>query len=170
MADPLIPRPLSRDQVAQAFPLVQAILPGTSLARWTDFARRHTLERGERGIMTVQNQTGYILGLFTHEVQDELSLGRALVANNIMVADFPGREQTLNALIDAMQMLANLRRCAAISAALDSAAGVAPPGTWVLSRFLEAGFLASGPRQCHKSLTPARDPLARAAPVASRSA
>jgi len=157
-----MPRPLGRDQIAQAFPLVQAIVPGTSLARWTDFARRHTLERGERGIMTVQNQGGYILGLFTHEVQDDLSLGRALVAGNVMVADFPGREQTLDALIDAMHMLANLRRCAAISARLDSGPpGASPPGTWVLPRFLQVGFVASGPGQCHKTLAAAAGPLNR---------
>lgn len=171
MPDPFIPRPLSRDQIAQAYPLVQAILPGTSLARWSDFARSHTLERGERGIMTLQNQAGYILGLFTHEVRDELSLGRALVAGNIMVADFPGREQILDALIDAMHMLGNLRRCAAISARLDSgAAGAPPPGTWVLPRFLQAGFIASGPNQCQKTLSAAKDPLARPALSASRSA
>lgn len=153
MVDPLVLRPLERAQIPQAFPLVRTILPDTSLARWTDFARAHTLDRGDRGIMVGSNQAGYIAGLFTHEIRDELALGRTLAIGSLMVADFPGRAGTVDYLIDGMEALANLRGCAAISASLDIVLFEGPPtGAWALQRFVKAGFMASGANQCRKVL------------------
>ena len=134
MVDALVVRPLERRQIAQAFPLVRAILPETSLSRWTDFARTHTHERAERaarGIMAAQNQGGYIAGIFTHEARDELALGRTLTIGNLMVADFPGRDGTVDYLIDGMDSLANLRGCVAITVDLDIAFfGGLPTSGW----------------------------------------
>jgi len=156
MVDPLVLRPLERAQISQAFPLVRSILPDTSLTRWTDFARAHTLDRSERtarGIMMACNQAGYIAGLFTHEIRDELALGRTLAIASLMVADFPGRDATVGYLIEGMDALANLRGCAAISASLDIALSDGPPtGAWAMHRFVLAGFSAAGTNQCRKVL------------------
>jgi len=156
MVDPLVLRPLERAQIPQAFPLVRAILPETSLARWTDFARTHTLDRGDRnarGIMVACNQAGYIAGLFTHEIRDELALGRTLAIASLMVADFPGRDATVDYLIEGMDALANLRGCAAIAATLDIALfDGAPTGAWAMQRFVQGGFAAAGTSQCWKVL------------------
>lgn len=154
MVDPLVLRPLERGQIPQAFPLVRSVLPDTSLSRWTDFARAHTLERVGRGIMAAHNQAGYITGIFTHEVRDELALGRTLSVANLMVADFPGRDKTADHLIDGMLSLSNMRGCAAIVASLDIAFFEnLPTCAWALPRFIQAGFDPSGTSQCRKILS-----------------
>ncbi len=156
MADPLVLRPLEREQIPQAFPLVRAILPDTSLSRWTVFARAYIHERSDRaarGITMAQNQAGYIAGIFTHELRDELAHGRTLSVGNLMVADFPGRERTVDHLIEGMHALANLRGCAAIAVSLGIAFFDELPNLgWAQARFVEGGFVASSPSQCRKLL------------------
>jgi hypothetical protein len=156
MVEALIVRPLERGQIAQAFPLVRAVLPQTSLSRWTDFARRHIherVERASRGIMAAQNRSGYIAGLFTHEARDELALGRTLAIGNLVVADFPGRDGTVAYLIEGMHALANLSGCVAVSVDLDIAFfdGM-PTSGWSLPIFERSGFVAVSASRCRKLL------------------
>lgn len=162
MVDTLAVRPLERRQIAQAFPLVRATLPDTRLTRWTEFARGYThprMERGSRGLMAAQNQAGYIAGLFTYEVKDELALGRSLTIGNLLVADFPGRDKTAEHMIEGMHALANLLGCIAISVELDIAfLDGLPTGGWSLALFLKAGFTAIHAGQCRKALK-VRHPL-----------
>lgn len=156
---PLVLRPLEHERIRQAFPLVQSVLPNTSLLRWTEFARGQIPEgKGstERGIVVAENQPGYIVGLFTHQTRDELALGRTLAIGNLLVPDFPGREQAVAYVIDGIEVMANLRGCNAVTVDLDIAfADGTPTSGWSLPIFERNNFLAIGASQCRK-LFPAR--------------
>ena len=83
MAEPLAPRLLDRDTIDRAYPLVRSIATGVTLDRWGRFARPLVSSRSSswpRGLMTIQNAAGYILGLYGFEVRDDLQeIGRAHV-------------------------------------------------------------------------------------------
>lgn len=117
-------KPLARQQIDQAFPLVNAVAPGLTVQRWRDFAARALPDAPPsdgpsaavvgRGIMTVQNDRGYILGLFSHGVCDHLRLGRVLGVDNLMVADMFDAGGAMEALLEAMKRLAREAGCVAI--------------------------------------------------------
>ncbi len=159
---PLVLRPLEQERIRQAFPLVQAVLPGTTLARWTEFARPLTAEqrgRAPSGIMSAENQSGYIVGLFTHQNREELASGRTLAIGNLLIADFPGRDQAIAHLIDGMEVMANLRGCHAIAVDLDIIfVDGTPTCAWSLPIFERNGFIALGASQCRKRLPLRRGP------------
>ena len=162
---PLVLRPLEHERIRQAFPLVQAVLPGTTLARWTEFARALTadrLGRASSGIMAAENQSGYIVGMFTHQTRDELASGRTLAIGNLLLADFPGRDQAIGHLIDGMEVMANLRGCHAIVVDLDILfVDGTPTCAWSRPIFERNGFTALGASQCRKRL-----PVGRGRPLA----
>lgn len=166
MTDPIVLRPLDHTRIRQAFPLVQSVLPGTTLPRWTSFARSYASEgkgRSASGIMAVENQSGYIVGLFTHEARDELAHGQTLSIGNLLIADFPGREQAMAYVIDIIETMANLRGCDAIVVDLDVAfSGEPPTCAWSIPVFERRGFHAVGPSQCRKPLRVRRPGLALA--------
>ncbi len=161
---PLVLRPLEQERIRQAFPLVQAVLPGTTLARWTEFARPLATEQRGRtagGIMAAENQSGYIVGMFTHQTREELASGRTLAIGNLLIADFPGRDQAIGHLIDGMEVMANLRGCHAIAIDLDILfVDGTPTCAWSLPVFERNGFVALGASQCRK-LLPLRRGLGR---------
>jgi hypothetical protein len=101
--------------------------------------------------MAAENQSGYIVGLFTHQVRDELAIGRTLAIGNLLIADFPGREQAMGYFIDSMEVMAHLRGCHAIAVDLGIAfADGASTSGWSLPVFERGGFTALGTNQCRK--------------------
>lgn len=113
-------KPLVRQRIDQAFPLVSAIAPDLTVQRWRQFASAalpadgDAGSGGDRGIMTLQNDRGYILGLFSHAVCDHLRLGRVLGVDNLMVADLFDAGGAMEALLEAMERLARENHCVAI--------------------------------------------------------
>jgi len=154
--NPIVLRPLEPERIRQAFPLVQTVLPRTSLQRWTEFARGQMPERriaSDRGVMAAENQSGYIVGLFTHHIRDELAVGSTLSVGNLLIADFPGREQATGYFIDSMEVMAHLRGCHAIAVDLDIAfADGGASCVWALPVFERCGFAALSTSQCRKLL------------------
>lgn len=150
MLEPLAPRLLDRDMIDRAYPLVRDISAGITLDRWGRFARPLVSSRSAawpRGLMTIQNTAGYILGLFGFEVRDDLYENRALCIENIVIADIPGRDAIWTAVIEAVEQLAKMHGCRAIRAGLNDE--LDPSGGdrhWLASSFESAGYSLEGVR------------------------
>ena len=109
---------LNSQKVDQAYGLVRLAAPQISLEDWRDFARSSISpsEAPESGILTVEDESGYIMGLVGYVVDYDLEHGRTLIAKNLMaLADTDkGRQEVAFALISALEDLASHQRCGAI--------------------------------------------------------
>jgi len=117
MSEALILRPLTRRQVNQAYALVRHALPHASPERWDGFARARIGSEGLRrnhGIITLQSQTGYILGLFIYDLRDDLQDGRTLSVSYVAVAELVGQATLARHLVDGMVTIARLHDCSMI--------------------------------------------------------
>lgn len=169
MDDTLAPRLLDRDMIDRAYPLIRNIAPGITLDRWTRFARPVVTSRSTawpRGLMTVQNTTGCILGLFAFEVRDDLTDGRTLHLDNLMTASIPGRDRIWAAIMDAAEHLARVNGCRVIRAGLVGDLDHSDKDrTWLVHSLEGAGFALEGVRAC-KRLEPAKGGSLLTAPTA----
>jgi hypothetical protein len=157
MNDTYVAKPLGHRQIDQAFPVVQTIAPDLGVERWRDFAAAilaaAELESGDaapagapeqgirpRGIMTVQNARGYIHGLFSYTVEENLRHGRVLEADNFIVLDLFDPAGAAAELLGAMDELAGQLGCSAIHTNLpDDYSSLPGYCNWLLTSFREAG-------------------------------
>lgn len=116
-------KPLGKRQIDQAFPVVRAIIPDLAVERWRAFASTRITDSDSvapaeapdpTGIMTVQNEHGYIHGLFSYTVEEHLRHGRVLAADNFIALDLFDVESAAHALLQAMDRVARGLGCAAI--------------------------------------------------------
>ena len=154
MAEPLAPRLLDRDTIDRAYPLVRSIATGVTLDRWGRFARPLVSSRSSswpRGLMTIQNAAGYILGLYGFEVRDDLQVNRTLCVENIIIASIPGRETIWAAVIDSAERLAKLHGCEAVRAGLQDDLDPSDRDRgWLANSFETAGYALEGVRACKR--------------------
>lgn len=135
-------RPLERDQVAQAYALIQSADPTLSLDRWTRFAHKMLAQpRSSRhtGIMTIQTEAGYMCGLFAFEIVDDLRLNRTLAIRNVFAISLIQPEAIIRALLESAESLAHLNGCAAITAIVDQD-NIGPDNDWVSAQLASNGF------------------------------
>ena len=150
MDDSLTPRLLDKTTIDRAFPLVRNLIPEITPDRWTQFARPHLASRSPhwpRGLMAIQNPSGYILGLFVFEVRDDLYENRALCIDNIIVPNLPGRDLVWATIVDTAEHLAIMNGCRVIRAGL--ADELDPSNTdraWLTASLQKAGYAMEGIR------------------------
>ncbi len=135
-------RPLERDQIAQAYTLIQSTDPTITLDRWSRFAHRLIAPpRVNRpaGIMTVQTEAGYMCGLFVFEIVDDLRLTRTLTIRNVVAISLVQPDAIVCALLAAAESLAHLNGCAAITILVDPSAD-----GWVTEQLASNGFHKTG--------------------------
>lgn len=143
-------RLLDKAGIGRAYPLVRNIAPGVTPERWDRFARPHISARPARwprGLMTVQNAAGYILGLFGFEVRDDLQESRTLCIHNIIVPNVPGRDTIWASIVDAAETLAKENGCQGIRTEL--ADDLDPSDTdraWIVARLQKSGYALDGIR------------------------
>jgi len=165
MDDGFIAKPLQKRQIDQAFPVVRAILPELAVERWRAFAAA-LLDRAQgapaasvspAGIMTVQNERGYIHGLFSYSAHEHLHHGRILTVENFVVLDLFNLSGAAAELLRAMDTVARGLGCSAIHTNLPDSFSNLPDycGT-VLSYFRDQGHAVETLRLC-KSLDGAND-------------
>lgn len=154
MSDPLAPRLLDRDSIDRAYPLVRNLAAGITLDRWGRFARPLVSSRSgtrPRGLMTIQNAAGYILGLFGFEVRDDLQVNRTLCIENIVIASIPGRDTIWAAVLNSAEQLARMHGCEAIRATLNDDLSPSDSGRdWIANSFELAGYSLEGVRACKR--------------------
>src|SRR5690242_21801474 len=113
MADFVI-ETLARDQLPAVYPLVREAVPRLSLTAWLRFARPLTGPRrsGQCGIVTARREgRSFPCGLFCYRVDDDLTLGRVLVADHFVAVDLLDPGAVLAALVDDLDALARRLGC-----------------------------------------------------------
>jgi GNAT superfamily N-acetyltransferase len=102
-------QPLAPEQVAQAFPLVKAIVPDVTLERWLVYAGPFLQQpegQAARRILTVQCDKGYIHGLAFCRCKPDLRLGCILEVENFVSLDLIGGKRAGRALLKAAEQQA----------------------------------------------------------------
>ena len=157
--------PLDARRIDQAFPVMQAAMPGLDIKSWRTFAAKLVGARPARrtpaadgkvvslptarrsGIVTVQlGRSGYIHGLFTYQVVPHLGHGRVLQVDNFIALDLFDPAAAADKLMEEMEHLGRALGCGAIHVLLrqPEAMGRAV----VLRRFEELGHHREGLHLC----------------------
>lgn len=116
MADFII-EVLSREQLPAVYPLVREAVPELSLASWLRFARPLTGARraGQCGIVAARREgRAFPCGLFCYRVDEDLALGRVLVADHFVAVDLLDPGAVLAALVEQLDVLAHGLNCKAV--------------------------------------------------------
>ncbi len=108
-------RTLSESQLPQAYPLVQALASEHSLNAWLSYAKGFVAKGiNAGGVLSAQDDAGYIYGLFCYEVVPDLGGGRVLVVEPFVALDLVDRLGPITVLIEAMERLAREQDCVSI--------------------------------------------------------
>lgn len=119
MAEHYTARRLTRKRVEQAYPLVQTVSDDISLEKWHAYADAY-LKRGpkdglgEKGIISVENEQGYIHGLLGFRVDMTLRWGRTLMCEHLIALHLVNAEPIITSIIDKMDTLARDLKCEGI--------------------------------------------------------
>lgn len=95
---------------AQAYPLVRELSGAGTLAEWLRFADQH-LGRGEHGGIIVCERDSYIRGLFGWEIGKGVGDQRLLVIRHFTVPGVLPSRDVIDALLDAIDTLAERLDC-----------------------------------------------------------
>lgn len=145
---------LSRDEAPRAWPLVKTLCPETTEARWSEFVEEcHGRGLSERtaGIMVAKDARGYVVGLYSYVVEEDLTHGRTLEVDHFIAADFVGRGRIPASLRLAMDKQAAALNCQAVHVNLSGA--VTPDaghGSALVAGFREDGHAVEGLRLCKR--------------------
>ncbi|WP_029010732.1 hypothetical protein [Azospirillum halopraeferens] len=153
MDDGFIAKPLGERQIDQAFPLVSALAPELPVERWRAFAApRCGPGDGTSpacGIITAQNDRGYIHGLFSYSVTEHFRYGRALAVEMFIVLDIFDPAAAAAVLVRAMETIAHDLDCDAVFTDLpESCRGTTEHCRSILSVFRAAGHGVEAARLC----------------------
>jgi hypothetical protein len=111
---------LTADRLQQAYPLLQSRDPGLSLEDWLSYAQSLMAppcagnHPAESGVLSVENEQGYIAALFTYRCHRDLKHGRLLMAENFVALDFLDPAACARALGEALEHLAGQLGCSAV--------------------------------------------------------
>lgn len=116
MADFII-EVLSRDQIRSLYPIVREAVPSIDLSTWLRFARQLTGPRrsGQCGIVAARREGRlFPCGLFCYRVEEDLKLGKVLVADHFVAVDLLNPASVLSALVEELDRLAERLGCHAV--------------------------------------------------------
>ncbi len=118
MSDCFVVKPLTPEQIPQAFALVSIFDGRLSQEAWCEYAAA-IVEKADngvgRGIMTVQSEEGYIYGLSVHHLKQELRRGRVLEIENFAVVDLIGAKTAAGLLLESLESIARAQQCRCMS-------------------------------------------------------
>jgi hypothetical protein len=114
-------KPLTLQKVNQAYAVVRTADPRVTAEKWRADAARflspdESEEKSTRGVVTVQNDQGYILGLFCYAACDHLRHGRTLKVENLIALDLFDSVGAIDVLLRSMADLAQKSACTMIEA------------------------------------------------------
>jgi hypothetical protein len=114
---------LSPDQIAVAFPLVHAAVPGIDLDAWRKFVRSLGSPDPSfpAGALGLRNEAGYICGLVLFRCDYDLRHGKVLAINLFIALDLVNEAEAASALLQAVEAKARELGCAATHIRLDAA-------------------------------------------------
>ena len=111
-------RPLAKEQISQAYPLVSMFDPELSQEQWTSYASR--LLNGANGshahsILTVQTPDSYIYGLSVYWLRPDLWRGSILEIDNFAVIDMAHGRMIASLLLKALEDFGRQCDCSCVS-------------------------------------------------------
>ena len=152
--------PLVRAEAAQALPLIRSLRPDMSLEEWQSYLDLVTDGGGEAmpigdpplaGVVAVRDDDGYLHGLFTYSVAEDIIHGRALQVDNMVAADMLGRDLPARMMIEEMERLAEQHSCGAVHVIVNDDRAMPPrPASSMLARLRETGHVVDGVRMCRE--------------------
>ncbi len=108
---------LSREQIRAVYPLVREAVPTLDLTEWLRFARQLTGSRraGQCGIVAARREgRAFPCGLFCYRVENDLKLGKVLIADHFVAIDLLDPAAVLAALVEELDNLAKRLGCQAV--------------------------------------------------------
>ena len=135
---------LARDQIRAVYPLVREAFPPLDLPTWLRFARQLTgPHRGGQCGIIAAHRDGRLFpcGMFCYCVEDDLKLGKVLIADHFVAVDLLDPGAVLAAVVQELDGLANRLGCQAVRSLVH---GGAPD--------VEDGLYAAGHRAERASL------------------
>lgn len=153
-------RPLAPDRIFLAYPLVRSALPEVDLEDWTAFAE-HVLAGGARGaesgILTVENESGVIIGLVAYQCRHDLELGRVLAVDRLIAFELIDRRGVAELIVEALEAEAERLGCRAIQTRLPVVDGEQRPA-WLVALLQGQGHDVASMSLC-KRMAPRPTPL-----------
>ena len=145
---------LSQDDAQQAYPLVKTLCPEATEERWVGFVKScHERCRDARaaGVMIAKDERGYMVGLYSYVVEEDLTHGRTLEVDHFIAADFVGRGRVPASLRLAMDKQAAALDCQALHVNLNSPMGLGDCyNSTLVCGFREDGHAVEGLRLCKR--------------------
>ena len=145
-------RILSLDRVPQAFPVIQT-LTDLSLQRWHQYATLRLASRESNpesaGIVAIENDRGYIHGLFGYRTDFDLKCGRVLLCEYLVALGMLDSGPIFERLVSTMEDIARDRDCRAIHVRVPLGSFSASDGSTKLTNLLQtAGHTAETMELC----------------------
>ncbi|WP_430473283.1 hypothetical protein ACQ0MK_14910 [Thalassospira lucentensis] len=151
--------PLTSQTADMTFPLVQMLQVDLTFVRWRAFVDKYCLPvikneqagqdygdsilwQRQRGIIVIANERGYIHGLFSYHVRDDMTDGLVLHVDNVMAVEIVTGNYVLDAMGDAMTRLSSDHDCHNVYVSLGEMEGR------LRDYFAKAGFVPSKVRYC----------------------
>lgn len=151
---------LSRGQIHAVYPLIREAVPTLDLPTWLRFARHLTGSRrvGQCGIIAARREgRSFPCGLFCYRVEDDLKLGKTLVADHFVAIDLLDPGAVVAALVEELDALAERLGCKAVRSVVHGgvpevanelrAAGHQPEASLLLKELLEVSHRRGSFRQ-----------------------
>ncbi|WP_033068091.1 hypothetical protein [Thalassospira australica] len=159
MSDVYTSLPLTAQTADMTYPLVQMLQVDMSFDRWRTFVDRYCMPvthdvsnitcdgdnilwQRQRGLIVVANERGYIHGLFSYYVRDDMADGMVLHVDNIIAVEIVTGDHVLDAMRDAMTRLASIHGCHNVYVSLGEL------DERLQTYFARAGFTPSKVRYC----------------------
>ncbi len=112
---------LTEGKSAQVYPLVQLRRPNLSQDEWHRFTAAYLepdtkSEPGERGILTAEDDRGYIFAMLAFTMVIDLRHGRVLIAQDVVAVTVLDRfrKVVISELFHALEDLARQKQCVAV--------------------------------------------------------
>ena len=145
---------LTREEAQQAFALVKSLCPDISVQRWEDYVETLLAEGGrcgQAGVMIAKDERGYVIGLYSFKVIEDLAHGRTLEVGHFIAADFVGRGRVPLSLRTAMDKQARSMDCQALHVHLPGPGLFGDMGqSSLLGGFRDDGHAVEGLRLCKR--------------------
>ena len=111
----LTTRHLTFERIPQAYPVITMAMPELSFDAWCSFAKAQIAEdEPPRGIVTVDSEQDYIVGLGAYRLERDLHDDRVMIANHFVAVDLIRREVVAETLANELESVAKRHRCSAL--------------------------------------------------------
>ncbi len=152
---------LPEDRVDQCLPLLQALLPSLDRARWRTYC--HTLYAAgyparsvpgtpkirSAGIITAEDDDGYIRGLFSYRTAPNLCHGRVLAIDAFVIMEITGAETVAQGLMEKAEDIGRALDCGALLASRPEPTGLCGDlSASVSDWFVQTGLQPDGAMYC----------------------